>query len=101
MERLGSGCIGPGDLARWKADGNLEFLGRTDDQVKIRGFRVELGEIEAALRGRKVCKGGGGTAAERGAEKRLVGYVGGGGRASGGKGAAARAATALPEYMVP
>src|SRR5204862_6331640 len=39
-----------GDVARWRTDATLEYLGRADQQVKIRGFRIELGEIEAALK---------------------------------------------------
>ncbi|NIM78541.1 MAG: AMP-binding protein, partial [Candidatus Aminicenantes bacterium] len=45
-----------GDLARWLADGNIEFLGRKDQQVKIRGFRIELGEIESQLLKREEIK---------------------------------------------
>jgi amino acid adenylation domain-containing protein len=38
-----------GDLARYRPDGTIEFLGRLDHQVKVRGFRIELGDVEAAL----------------------------------------------------
>ncbi len=38
-----------GDLARYRSDGAIEYLGRMDQQVKLRGFRIELGEIETML----------------------------------------------------
>ncbi|HTU45291.1 MAG TPA: amino acid adenylation domain-containing protein [Bryobacteraceae bacterium] len=38
-----------GDSAKYRADGNIEFLGRRDDQIKVRGHRIELGELEIQL----------------------------------------------------
>ncbi|HKY41292.1 MAG TPA: amino acid adenylation domain-containing protein [Polyangiaceae bacterium] len=64
-----------GDRVRFNHDGVLEFLGRSDQQVKIRGFRVELGEVEAALRGHPSIRDACVVVQQDAAEKRLVGYV--------------------------
>jgi amino acid adenylation domain-containing protein len=45
-----------GDMARFLANGDIEFLGRIDHQIKIRGFRIEIGEIESTLRKHKYIK---------------------------------------------
>ncbi|UAA37183.1 amino acid adenylation domain-containing protein [Paraneptunicella aestuarii] len=64
-----------GDLARYLADGNIEYLGRNDFQVKIRGFRIELGEIENCLNEHETVHSSVVMAFGSGEQKRLVAYV--------------------------
>ncbi|SMH47323.1 non-ribosomal peptide synthetase [Azospirillum agricola] len=105
-----------GDMARWLASGEVEYLGRTDHQVKIRGQRIELGEIESVIErtpgiAQAVVQAvtlGGERAARPGAardgmdERQLVAYVvpaAGADLDTGALRAALEAA--LPAHMVP
>ncbi|MGA3562548.1 amino acid adenylation domain-containing protein [Melissospora conviva] len=75
-DRPGARLYATGDLARRRADGRLEFLGRADHQVKVRGFRVELGEIEETLRAHRRVADAVVTTWSAGPEDvRLVGYL--------------------------
>jgi amino acid adenylation domain-containing protein len=65
-----------GDLARRRADGDLDYLGRIDHQVKIRGFRIELGEIESVLLDHPAVREAAVIIAQtNGGEPRLAAYV--------------------------
>ena len=94
-----------GDLARRRADGTIELLGRTDFQVKLRGYRIELQEIEAALQADPQVREAVVTArGERTAATQLIAYVTSGAnereKALGERLRRELRAT-LPEYMVP
>jgi amino acid adenylation domain-containing protein len=92
-----------GDVARFRDDGRIDFLGRRDHQVKVRGYRIELGEIEAVLAGHpgvKECVVA--VREDRPGDQRLVGYVvPETGATLDHEAARATLRTKLPEYMVP
>ncbi len=92
-----------GDLARYRNDGAIEYLGRVDHQVKIRGFRIELGEIEAVLLRHPAVRETVIVAREdTPGEKRLVAYLASSGeQAPSTSELRAHLQKQLPEYMVP
>ncbi|MDO5498451.1 MAG: amino acid adenylation domain-containing protein [Propionibacteriaceae bacterium] len=93
-----------GDVVRWTADHELEFLGRNDGQVKIRGYRIELGEVEAVIASLpRVVSAAVVAREDRPGIKRLVAYaaVKDGDLAPDGAAIRAAAARRLPDYMVP
>ena len=99
----GSRMYQTGDLVRYLADGNLQFIGRRDHQVKVRGHRIELSEIEAALSKHPLIR----KAVvldhqENGEDSRLVAYIvnDNDARSSGNK-VRQYLQGILPEYMIP
>ncbi|XVQ08589.1 amino acid adenylation domain-containing protein [Spirillospora sp. CA-255316] len=81
-----------GDVARWRPDGRLEYLGRSDQQVQVRGFRIELGEVEAVLARHESVS----DVAVVVRDERLIAYVVGADDDLRGY-----ASERLPDYMVP
>ena len=92
-----------GDIARIRANGDLEFVGRADDQVKIRGYRIELGEIESALAQHAAVTEAAVIAREDSpGDKRLVAYFVTSDDPAPEQGALRSfLAEGLPDYMVP
>ncbi len=102
LSETGGRLYRSGDIARYRNDGNIEYLGRTDHQVKIRGFRIELGEIEAILMRYQPIKEAVVLAREdMPGEKRLVAYITGNTPALNHDGIRAYLKAYLPDYMVP
>jgi len=65
-----------GDLARYRPDGSIEYLGRLDHQVKLQGFRIELGEIESLLSRHPAIRAAVVTVhGDTATDKRLVAYL--------------------------
>lgn len=94
----GARMYATGDLARWRPDGTLDYLGRRDDQVKVRGMRIELGEVEAALLAHPDVRAAAAAVRTDGGEPTLVGYLVGPAHEDSVR---AELARELPAHLVP
>jgi amino acid adenylation domain-containing protein len=103
VESHGARMYKTGDLVRWRADGQLEFVGRVDHQVKIRGFRIEPGEVEQVLSEHPLLAEAVVVVCERAAgDLQLVAYVVGKDQSAPSIPEMRRfLADRLPEFMIP
>jgi amino acid adenylation domain-containing protein len=91
-----------GDLGRFRANGEIEYLGRVDNQVKLRGLRIELGEIESVLASHATLREAVVIVTGEAEQQRLSAYVVTDGMAAPAAGELRRyLRTKLPEHMVP
>ena len=90
-----------GDRALYRANGNLEFLGRTDSQIKIRGFRVELGEVEAVIAQHPMVQTAVVVVREIESDRQLIAYVVPRSAIPTERDLRAFVKTKLPTYMLP
>jgi amino acid adenylation domain-containing protein len=95
----GSRLYRTGDMARYRTDGSIDYLGRSDHQVKIRGFRIELGEIEAQLLAQPQIRQAVVLAQDNASGQQLVAYLVG--DESSREILKAALKDNLPDYMVP
>jgi len=100
--RSGARLYKTGDLARYRSDGTVEFLGRLDQQVKLRGYRIELGEIEARLAEHpRVAAAAAAVHLGSAGEPELVAYVVPSAEPVDAEELWQRLGQSLPAYMVP
>jgi len=90
-----------GDRVRWRADGQIEFVGRVDSQVKLRGFRIEPGEVEAVIRRQSAVRDVAVVVVGEAEHRRLVAYVAGDRAVLDGPGLKDLLHQRLPAFMVP
>jgi len=100
--RSGGRLYKTGDIARWRGDGALDYLGRSDHQVKVRGYRIELGEIEnQMLAFPGIQHAVAITREDQPGDLRIVAYVTAEGGAIDSEALRDQLRQVLPDFMVP